>query len=174
MENNSRQRKIAPMQLLPTVDLKTASASATATATATATVAVVGGGGEAAEAVRLLRSAGANVRWYSNDVDVAEEVLCASPPPGWLELSFADPLRGEFADITAVVCADEGPLDDAVAARARAANIPVQVLDRPDISTVRLFTSTERPTPWTTGPIGTCWKASRATLRRRAGAGVAA
>jgi uroporphyrin-III C-methyltransferase/precorrin-2 dehydrogenase/sirohydrochlorin ferrochelatase len=143
------------MQLLPT-SLNSTSG----------TVAVVGGGTDAAQAVRLLRSAGANVRWYSSDIDVAEEALFASPPPGWLELSFADPLRGQFADVTAVVCADDGPLDDAVAARARAANLPVHVVDRPEISTLALFTPTGRPTPWITGPIGSCWKASRSTMRR--------
>lgn len=150
------------MQFLPTsFDLRSS------------TVTVVGGGGDAAQAVRLLRSAGANVRWYSSDIDVAEEALFASPPPGWLELSFADPLRGQFADVAAVVCADDGPLDDAVAARARAARIPVHVIDRPEISTVELFTPTGRTTPWATGPIGRCWKASRSTMRRVAEVGAA-
>ncbi len=125
------------------------------------TVAVVGNGPGARQAVRLLRAAGANVRWYSHDIDVAEEVLFAARPPGRLELSFANPLSGSFGDVVAIVSADDGPLDDAVAARARARKIPVHVIDRPDISTVQLFTPAKRRTPWTIGPIGTCWKTSR-------------
>lgn len=136
--------------------------------TKSGTVAVVGGGTEAAQVVRLLRAAGANVRWYSSEVDVAEEVLLASPPPGWLELSFADPLNAGFGDVVAVVSADDGTLDDAVAARARAraGNVPVHVVDRPDISTVQMFTPTGRRPAWITGPIGTCWKASRSKAGR--------
>ena len=125
------------------------------------TVAVVGGGAEAAQVVRLLRAAGANVRWYSSEVDVAEEVLLASPPPGWLELSFAG-----FGDVVAVVSADDGPLDDAVAARARAGNVPVHVVDRPDISTLQAFTPSGRRPAWITGPIGACWKAARSKTGR--------
>ena len=124
-------------------------------------VAVVGNGPAAIGAVRALRAAGANVRWYSHDVDIAEDVLFTSPPPGWLELSFADPLGGALNEVVAVVSADDGPLDDAVAARARAADIPVQVIDRPDISTVQLFASARRQTLWQTGPIGACWKAAQ-------------
>jgi siroheme synthase-like protein len=124
-------------------------------------VAVVGNGPDALKAVRLLRAAGANVRWYSHDIDVAEEALLASSPPGWLELSFADPLDG-FGDAVAVVSADDGPLDDAVAARARSANIPVHVVDRPEISTVQLFTEKKRRSAWLTGPIGQDWKGFRA------------
>lgn len=129
------------------------------------TVAVVGNGPDAMQAVRLLRAAGANVRWYSSDVDVAEEALLVAPPPGFLELSFADPLSGSFGEVVAIVSADDGPLDDAVAARARARKIPVHVIDRPDISTVQLFTPAKRRTPWTIGPIGREWKAFRARRR---------
>lgn len=143
------------MQFLPTsFDLKSGP------------VAVVGGGAEAAQVVRLLRAAGASVRWYSSDVDVAEEVLLACPPPGWLELSFADPLNAGFGDVVAVVSADDGPLDDAVAARARGGNVLVHVVDRPDISTLQIFTPSGRRPAWVTGPIGACWKASRAKAGR--------
>lgn len=93
------------------------------------TVMVVGNGPDAKEAVSLLRAGGANVRWYSQDTDVAEEVLSAAPPPGRLEVSFADPLSGSFKDVVAIVSADDGPLGEAVAARARSQNIPVKVVD---------------------------------------------
>jgi len=98
-------------------------------------VALVGSGPVALNKLRLLRAAGANVRWYSSSADVAEEVLLASPPTGRLELSFADPLRADFSEFVAVVSAAGGTLDEGVAERARARNIPVNVVDRPDLST---------------------------------------
>src|SRR5262245_35043826 len=91
------------------------------------TVALVGSGPAAVAKLRLLRSAGANVRWYSGKVDVAEEVLLASATSGRLELSFADPLQADFSEFVAVVSAAGGLLDEAVGARARAGNVPVNV-----------------------------------------------
>ena len=99
------------------------------------TVALVGSGPAAVNKLRLLRSAGANVRWYSGQVDVADEVLLASAPSGRLELSFADPLQADFSEFVAVVAAAGGALDEGVAARARAGNVPVNIVDRPDLST---------------------------------------
>jgi uroporphyrin-III C-methyltransferase/precorrin-2 dehydrogenase/sirohydrochlorin ferrochelatase len=102
---------------------------------ASGTMALVGGGPAALTKLRLLRAAGANVRWYSSSADVAEEVLLASPPTGRLELSFADPLQADFSEFVAVVSAAGCALDEGVATRARARNIPVNVVDRPDLST---------------------------------------
>src|SRR5262245_10893803 len=102
---------------------------------ASGTVALVGDGAAALNKLRLLRAAGANVRWYSASADVAEEVLLASTPAGRLELSFADPLQADYSEFVAVVSAAGSALDDGVAARARARNIPVNVVDRPDLST---------------------------------------
>src|SRR5215470_14799114 len=102
---------------------------------ASGTVALVGSGAAALNKLRLLRAAGANVRWYSSSADVAEEVLLASTPVGRLELSFADPLQADYSEFVAVVSAAGSALDDGVAARARARNIPVNVVDRPDLST---------------------------------------
>ena len=85
--------------------------------------------------LRLLRSAGANVCWYANDVDVAEEALFASAPPGRLELSFADPRQANFSQFTAVVAAAGGQLDRDIATHARALDVPVNVVGRPDLST---------------------------------------
>jgi uroporphyrin-III C-methyltransferase / precorrin-2 dehydrogenase / sirohydrochlorin ferrochelatase len=102
---------------------------------ASGTVALVGSGPAALNKLRLLRAAGANVRWYSSSADVAEEVLLASTPSGRLEVSFADPLQVDYAEFVAVVSATGSALDEDVAARARARNIPVNVVDRPDLST---------------------------------------
>jgi len=98
-------------------------------------VALVGSGAAALNKLRLLRAAGANVRWYSSSADVAEEVLLASLPSGRLEVSFSDPLQADYSEFVAVVSAAGGALDEGVSARARARNIPVNVVDRPDLST---------------------------------------
>ncbi|HEY4893266.1 MAG TPA: siroheme synthase CysG [Reyranella sp.] len=98
------------------------------------TVALIGAGPAALNKLRLLRAAGADVRWYSDNVDVAEEMLLASAPPGRLELSLWDPLQANFRGLRMVVAATGTKLDDAVAALARASNVPVNVVDRPELS----------------------------------------
>jgi uroporphyrin-III C-methyltransferase/precorrin-2 dehydrogenase/sirohydrochlorin ferrochelatase len=99
------------------------------------TVALVGCSPAAVNKLRLLRAAGANVRWYCRNADVAEEALLLTAPPGRLELSVADPLRADYSEFVAVVAAAGGSLDEAIAAKARADNIPVNVVDRGDLST---------------------------------------
>ncbi len=99
------------------------------------TIALIGAGPAAASKLRLLRSAGANVRWYATDADIADEVLLANGPFGRLEVTFADPCLADFADFCAVVVATGGPLDQVIAERARVRNIPVNVVDRPELST---------------------------------------
>ena len=98
------------------------------------TVALIGAGPAAQNKLRLLRAAGADVRWYCGDVDVADEMLLASAPSGRLEVSLSDPLQANFREFRMVVAATGTPLDDAVAALARAANVPVNVVDRPELS----------------------------------------
>jgi uroporphyrin-III C-methyltransferase/precorrin-2 dehydrogenase/sirohydrochlorin ferrochelatase len=99
------------------------------------TVALFGSSAAVVNKLRLLRSAGANVRWYSGSMDVAEEILLAGGTPGRLELSFSDPLQVDLSQFVAVIAAAGDPVDSELAARARAANIPVNVVDRPDLST---------------------------------------
>jgi uroporphyrin-III C-methyltransferase / precorrin-2 dehydrogenase / sirohydrochlorin ferrochelatase len=98
-------------------------------------VALIGSGPMAANKLRLLQSAGARVRWYSGSADVAEEVLLAGAAGGRLELSFADPLEADFSEFIGVVAAAGGSRDEDVAAKARAANVPVNVVDRAELST---------------------------------------
>jgi uroporphyrin-III C-methyltransferase / precorrin-2 dehydrogenase / sirohydrochlorin ferrochelatase len=97
-------------------------------------VILVGSGESARGKLRLLRAAGAHVRWFSRDVDVAEEMLTLSGP-GRLEISFGDPLKADLADAVAVVSAAGDALDAQIAARARRHRIPVNVVDRPELST---------------------------------------
>jgi siroheme synthase (precorrin-2 oxidase/ferrochelatase) len=101
-------------------------------------VAVIGSGAAAMASLQTLRSAGANVRWYCRDLDVASTVLLASAPPGRFELSFADPLQADYRDFVAVVAGDGSALDRTVAARARALDTPINVPDQPALSSFAL------------------------------------
>ncbi len=100
-----------------------------------ATVALVGAGEAAKNKLRLLRAAGANVRWFTDDADIAGEVLLANGPSGHLEVTFTNPLHADFGEFSAVVAAAGDARDHEIAALARARNIPVNIVDRPDLST---------------------------------------
>src|SRR5438128_1699792 len=102
--------------------------------TAAGVVIVVGSGEPALGKLRLLRAAGAHVRWFSRDADVAEDMLSLSGS-GRLEISFGDPLKVDLSDAVAVVSAAGDALDAQIAARARRHRIPVNVVDRPELST---------------------------------------
>ena len=102
---------------------------------ASAGVFVLVGSGDAAVAkLRLLRAAGAHVRWFPRSADVAEEVLTQSGG-GRLEISLGDPLSADLSDAAAIVSA-AGPVVDAqLAERARRERLPINVVDRPELST---------------------------------------
>ena len=102
--------------------------------TARGVVVVVGAGEPALGKLRLLRAAGAHVRWFSRDADVAAEALTLSGQ-GRLEISFGDPLKADWHDAVAVVSAAGDAFDGHIAARARRHRIPVNVVDRPELST---------------------------------------
>src|SRR5262245_64151982 len=101
---------------------------------------LVGSGEPALGKLRLLRAAGAHVRWFSRDIDIAEEFLTL-PGRGRVEISFGDPLGADLSDVVAVVSAAGDPIDAQVAQRARARRIPVNVVDRPDRKSTRLNSS---------------------------------
>jgi uroporphyrin-III C-methyltransferase / precorrin-2 dehydrogenase / sirohydrochlorin ferrochelatase len=96
-------------------------------------VMLVGSGEAALGKLRVLRPAGAHVRWFSRDADIAEDVVTL-PGSGRLEISTGDPLAADLSDIIAVVSAADA-LDAQIAARARHHRIPVNVVDRPELST---------------------------------------
>jgi uroporphyrin-III C-methyltransferase / precorrin-2 dehydrogenase / sirohydrochlorin ferrochelatase len=95
---------------------------------------LVGSGEPALGKLRLLRAAGAHVRWFPRDTDIAEEFLTL-PGRGRLEISVGDPLRADVSDVAAVVSAAGDPIDAQIAQRARTRRIPVNVVDRPELST---------------------------------------
>ena len=98
------------------------------------TVALIGSGAAAKNKLRLLRSAGASVRWYVGEVDIAEEVLSVSAPPGHVEIALGDPRAADFSEFVAVVAATGSALDAELVARARATGTLVNVVDRPELS----------------------------------------
>jgi uroporphyrin-III C-methyltransferase/precorrin-2 dehydrogenase/sirohydrochlorin ferrochelatase len=97
------------------------------------TVALVGSGAAAMSKMRLLTSAGASVRWYAL-THAAAGALAAAERSSRVEFVGSDPLQADFGEFIAVVAAGGGPLDAQVAQRARERNIPVNVVDRPDLS----------------------------------------
>jgi uroporphyrin-III C-methyltransferase/precorrin-2 dehydrogenase/sirohydrochlorin ferrochelatase len=99
------------------------------------TVALVGNGTAARSKLRLLRSAGANVRWYGGERAAAAEGRAADAGSSRVEVVAADPLQADFGELIAVVAASGEALDAQVAERARKRKIPVNVVDRPDLST---------------------------------------
>ncbi|HYZ44171.1 MAG TPA: siroheme synthase CysG [Xanthobacteraceae bacterium] len=101
--------------------------------TAAGVVVVIGAGEPALGKLRLLRAAGAYVRWFPGAADVAEATPALSGASS-LEISLADPLDADWSDAVAVVSAAGDPLDAQIAGRARRLRIPVNVVDRPELS----------------------------------------
>src|SRR5262245_56589962 len=93
-------------------------------------VMLVGTGEPALNKLRLLGAVGARVRWF-----VGPEAASATDLPASVEIVTTDPLAADLTEVTAIIAGAGRPLDDAIAARARAARIPVNVVDRPDLST---------------------------------------
>jgi uroporphyrin-III C-methyltransferase / precorrin-2 dehydrogenase / sirohydrochlorin ferrochelatase len=101
-------------------------------------VILVGSSAPAVTALWSLAAAGADIRWYADDADVGAEINGAQGlGRGRLELRFDDP-RTAPLDGAVVIAARRDGLEQQIAARARAAHVPVHVIGRPDLSTVAL------------------------------------
>jgi uroporphyrin-III C-methyltransferase/precorrin-2 dehydrogenase/sirohydrochlorin ferrochelatase len=98
-------------------------------------VGLAGSGPAAQSKLRLLRSAGARVRWFAEGAGAIEGDLAADLHSGGVEISRTDPRQADFSGLIAVVSAIGDARDDALAAHARRQRIPVNVVDRPDLST---------------------------------------
>src|SRR5262245_34767778 len=102
----------------------------------TSGVVVLAGSGEPAQAkLRLLDAAGARVRWYPGGQAGVAPAGIAGLGDGRVTIAAGDPRCGDWSDVIAVVAAAGAPLDAAIASCARALRIPVNVVDRPDLST---------------------------------------
>src|SRR5215472_4998168 len=83
---------------------------------------LIGSGEAALGKLRLLRAAGAHVRWLSASADIAEEALTlagSGEARGRLEISVGDPLEADLTGVIAVVAAAGKDLDPQIAERAR-------------------------------------------------------
>ncbi|MBM3527661.1 MAG: uroporphyrinogen-III C-methyltransferase [Alphaproteobacteria bacterium] len=98
-------------------------------------IVLVGSGTAATAKLHLLRAAGAHVRWFSPEIDVAEELLLASHYAGRIGIAIGEPGEDDLAGALAVVSAAGSGIDERIAQRARALSVPVNVVDRPDLST---------------------------------------
>lgn len=93
-------------------------------------VALIGEGLAAHTKLRLLDACGARVQWF--DSGRASGDLTARA--GSFEVMTDDPRGLDLSGFAAVVMASPAPFGEEIAARARALNIPVNVVDRPDLS----------------------------------------
>lgn len=91
-------------------------------------VVLVGAGELARAKLRLLMSAGARVRWFATDGDHDISGLDADGLSR-LERTAGDPLQADLSNVIAVLCAGAGAVGEAMAARARAVGLPVNVMD---------------------------------------------
>jgi len=91
-------------------------------------VLVVGAGELVQAKLRLLAAAGARIRWFATDGHHDVGGL-ATADAARVELAEGDPLTADLAGVVAILCAGAGEIGIAMAARARAAGLPVNVMD---------------------------------------------
>src|ERR1700675_3387246 len=94
----------------------------------TGSVLLIGAGDLARAKLRLLAAAGARVRWYATDGHHDLSGLAAADAAR-IELAHGDPLVADLSGIIAVLCAGAGEIGPAMSARAKAAGVPVNVMD---------------------------------------------
>jgi uroporphyrin-III C-methyltransferase/precorrin-2 dehydrogenase/sirohydrochlorin ferrochelatase len=94
-------------------------------------VLVIGAGEQVRAKLRLLVSAGARIRWFATDGNHDLHGLDS----GRIEFAAGDPLTADLRGVIAVLCAGAGDTGVAMAAHARAAGLPVNVMDDLDRST---------------------------------------
>jgi uroporphyrin-III C-methyltransferase/precorrin-2 dehydrogenase/sirohydrochlorin ferrochelatase len=94
----------------------------------TGPVLLVGSGDLARAKLRVLAAAGARIHWYAmsaeHDVRGLEPAELAR-----IELAKGDPLGADLAGVVAIFCAGAGDAGVAMSARAKAAGLPVNVMD---------------------------------------------
>ncbi|EAQ36751.1 Uroporphyrin-III C-methyltransferase [Nitrobacter sp. Nb-311A] len=91
---------------------------------------LVGAGDLVRARLRLLLAAEAQVRWHATDGDFVVPGLDAAAASR-IEPAESDPCMADLDGVVAVFCAGAGKIGEAVAARALAAGVPVNVMDDP-------------------------------------------
>jgi uroporphyrin-III C-methyltransferase/precorrin-2 dehydrogenase/sirohydrochlorin ferrochelatase len=92
-------------------------------------VILAGAGREALAKLRILKAAGARIRWHVLSHEAVDEANAQD-----VELRIGLPGDADFLGVVALVASAGRELDERLAARARAMNVPVNVVDRPDLS----------------------------------------
>ena len=93
-------------------------------------VILVGAGKEGIAKLRILKAAAAQIRWYV----LAREAIDESDAQD-VDLRIGLPVDEDFLGVIALVASAGTEIDEQLAARARVMNVPVNVVDRPDLST---------------------------------------
>ncbi len=91
-------------------------------------VLLVGAGELVRAKLRLLLAANARVRWYATDGDYNVSGIDAASSTR-IELAEGDPIAADLSGVIAVLCAGAGEIGVALAARAKAVGLPVNVMD---------------------------------------------
>ena len=94
----------------------------------TGPVLLVGSGDLVRAKLRLLAAAGARIRWFATDGDHDLSGLDAASADR-VERVTGDPLTADLSGMIAVLCAGAGDIGVAMAARAKAVGLPVNVMD---------------------------------------------
>lgn len=94
----------------------------------TGPVLLVGGGELARAKLRVLSAAGARIRWFATDGKHDVSGLNAGDVAR-IEFAAGDPLAADLNGVIAILCAGAGAIGVAMSARARAAGLPVNVMD---------------------------------------------
>src|SRR5580698_16746 len=94
----------------------------------TGPVLLVGGGELARAKLRVLSAAGARIRWFATDGNHDVSGLNADEVAR-IEFATGDPLAADLNGVIAILCAGAGDVGVAMSARARAAGLPVNVMD---------------------------------------------
>ncbi|MEO6842025.1 MAG: siroheme synthase CysG [Bradyrhizobium sp.] len=91
-------------------------------------VLLVGGGELVRAKLRVLAAAGARIRWFATDGDHDVGGLDADSVAR-IEFAAGDPLTADLHGVIAVLCAGAGDVGIAMSVRAKAAGLPVNVMD---------------------------------------------
>ncbi len=98
-------------------------------------IVVVGATAAARSKLRILRARGADIRWYPATIARDEaEAFFPDRTDNLFEIVHGEPGDAELAGAVAAIMATGAELDERLALRARRVRTPVNVVDRPDLS----------------------------------------
>jgi uroporphyrin-III C-methyltransferase/precorrin-2 dehydrogenase/sirohydrochlorin ferrochelatase len=89
-----------------------------------------GEGREALAKLRILKAAGARIRWHVLSHDAVDEADGVD-----VEVRIGLPGDEDFFGVVALIASSGKEIDEQLAVKARAMNVPVNIVDRPDLST---------------------------------------